>query len=148
MTTNPEHTVVQVIVPGVTSSLALVRKVVTHLAADAGFAEEEIDKIEIAVDEACTNAMEHAYRDFSPKPSVQVEITATDTELVIDILDVGASFEYAAYVPPKFPDHWNEGNTRGVGLYLIHQCMDQLTYEQLPNETNRLRLIKKLSNGT
>lgn len=136
---------VQVSVPGETHSLALVRKIVTHLASDAGFPEEEVDKIEIAVDEACTNAMEHAYRSMSPKPHVQVRIESRDDVFIVDIIDQGAKFDYASYVPPKFPDHWDSGHTRGVGLYLIHQCVDETLYETLPDNANRLRLVKRLN---
>jgi len=136
---------VQIGVPGVTQSLALVRKIVTHLAAEAGFPEEEVDKIEIAVDEACTNAMEHAYSKLSPKPPVRVEIEISPGRFVVDIIDRGASFDFASYVPPRFPDHWDAGHTRGVGLYLIKQCVDEAHYDRLPDNANRLRLVKKLN---
>jgi serine/threonine-protein kinase RsbW len=135
--------VVEVTVPGETHSLALVRKIVTHLATEVGFPEEEVDKIEIAVDEACTNVMEHAYRTVTPKPPVQLHVRADEGEFVVDIIDRGQPFDLSTYTPPRFPDHWHAGHTRGVGLYLIKQCMDETIYERLPDQINRLRLIKR-----
>jgi len=136
---------VQIRVPGDTHSLSLVRKIVTHLATAAGFPAEEVDKIEIAVDEACTNAMEHAYREISPKPPVRLDIRASSREFVVDVIDEGKPFDFDAYQPPQFPDHWNAGNTRGVGVYLIKQCMDETRYDRLPDAGNRLRLVKRMA---
>ncbi|OGV43575.1 MAG: hypothetical protein A2X46_08035 [Lentisphaerae bacterium GWF2_57_35] len=132
-------------VPGDAQSLSLIRLLMTHLAETAGFAEEDIGKIEIAVDEACTNVIEHAYAAISPKPSIRLEVESNAEQLRVDIVDQGQSFDYNSYIPPKFPDHWNEGHKRGVGLYLIRKCMDDSSYTRLPDRSNRLRLIKKLS---
>ena len=132
-------------VPGDSSSLSLVRVLITHLAEDIGFPEDDIGQIEIAVDEACTNVIEHAYNSISPKPPVKIDIQTMQDQLIIDILDEGKPFDYSTHIMPTFPDHWNEGNIRGVGLFIIKQCMDESTYTQLPDNTNRLRLVKKLS---
>ena len=116
----------------------------THLAEMAGFTEEDTGKIEIAVDEACTNVIEHAYANMNPKPPIRLEVETLDNRLIVDIVDRGRAFDYDTYVPPKFPDHWNEGHNRGVGLYLIRKCMDDSSYTRLPDQSNRLRLIKNL----
>jgi serine/threonine-protein kinase RsbW len=131
-------------VPGDAQSLALIRLLMTHLAEVAGFQEEDIGKIEIAVDEACTNVIEHAYASMTPKPSIRLEVESKPDRLTIDIVDQGKSFDYNSYIPPRFPDHWNEGNNRGVGLYLIRKCMDDSSYTRLPDKSNRLRLIKNI----
>jgi anti-sigma regulatory factor (Ser/Thr protein kinase) len=140
--TKQKSRTVQVNVPGETCSLALVRKIVTHLASSAGFPEIEVDKIEIAVDEACTNAMEHAYRAMSPKPHVEIHINVSEGHFTVDVIDRGNTFDFAAYNPPTFPEHWNRGNTRGLGLYLIKQFMDEINYERISDTENRLRLVK------
>lgn len=131
-------------IPGETRYLALVRMVVTELARTAGFPDFEVDKIEIAVDEACANVMDHAYRNASPKPPIDLDIQFATGRFVVDVIDHGTPFDYSSYVPPKFPDHWINGQTRGVGLYIIRKCMDEALYDQLPDKANRLRLIKRL----
>jgi serine/threonine-protein kinase RsbW len=134
---------VQLSIPGDSRYLALVRMVVTTLAQAAGFPDEDVDKIEIAVDEACTNVLDHAYRDSTPKPPIYIDIQAENERFVVDIRDEGPTFDFANYQPPKFPDHWMGGKTRGLGIYLIRQCMDDTCYERFQNN-NRLRLIKRL----
>lgn len=129
-------------IPGEAQYLFLVRTVVTALARDAGLPEIEVDKIEVAVDEACTNVLDHAYRNMKPKPPIDLEIHIGEDRMVVDVIDYGKPFDFSRYAPPRFPDHWLDGQTRGVGLYLIHQCMEKVMYETLAASKNRLRLIK------
>ena len=134
----------ELIVPGEASSLVLIRSVVTHLAHAAGLSDKETDRVELAVDEACSNVIDHAYRSRQPKPRLHIAIANSATAFTVDIIDEGSTFDYKAYVEPTFPNHWMDGNMRGAGLYLIHRCMDEVSYEQLPNTRNRMRLVKKL----
>ena len=144
MTTLKERDSVRFRIPAESRFLFLVRTVVTALARAARLPEEEVDKVEIAVDEACTNVLDHAYRNTEPRPPIDLEIQTSGEQLIVDIIDYGAPFNFSAYVPPRFPDHWMAGETRGVGLYLIRQCMDETIYDQLPGHMNRFRLIKNI----
>lgn len=135
---------VQVRVPGEFRFLALIRSVVTMLARTAGFPEVDVDKIELAVDEACSNVIEHAYRNADPKPAIELEVQWEPSRFTVDIVDQGTPFDYTRYTPPKFPDHWLSGAVRGAGLYLIRSCMDETEYQTGPGPRNRLRLVKRL----
>lgn len=132
-------------VPGDTRSLSLVRNMAGHLALLAGFDDLEASKIEIAVDEACSNILEHGYQDESPKPSIRLEFRIMPDAFIVEIYDVGKGFDFEAHASPSFPDHWNAGNLRGVGLYLIKECMDEVSYDRLADtdQGNRLRLLKR-----
>ena len=44
-----------------TENLSLIREFVTKVGLQAGMSEMDISKIELAVDEACANVIEHAY---------------------------------------------------------------------------------------
>jgi serine/threonine-protein kinase RsbW len=118
--------------------------VVTTLAEEAGLPQEEVDKIEVAVDEACANVLEHAYESLAPPPPVQLHIQTDEQSFVIDIVDEGETFDFNSHTLPTFPDHWYEGHTRGVGLFLIRQCVDAVEYDRVNNTKNRLRLIKRI----
>ena len=141
----PLHSdVIRVRIPGDTRYLALVRSVIVNAAMASGFADDDVDKIEMSVDEACTNVLDHAYRFATPKPPIDIEVRVSPERLVVDIIDRGVSFDFNAYVPPKFPDHWLRGKTRGLGVFLIKHFMDEAKYERLSATSNRLRLIKNL----
>ncbi|HOW98683.1 MAG TPA: ATP-binding protein [Kiritimatiellia bacterium] len=135
---------VQIRVPGEARFLALIRSVTTMLARNAGFPDVDVDKIELAVDEACSNVVEHAYRKASPKPAIELEIRWEPGRFIVDIVDRGIPFDFAKHVTPKFPDHWISGECRGAGLFLIRSCMDETEYESQPGQANRLRLVKRL----
>jgi serine/threonine-protein kinase RsbW len=135
----------ELIVPGDTRSLALVRMVTTAVASEAGLDQEIIDKIEVAVDEACTNVIEHGYGTMNPHPPVEIRIKADDREFVIDIVDSGPAFDFENRVRNKFPDYWMHADTtRGAGLYLMMALMDSVDYEIMPDSRNRMRLVKKI----
>lgn len=135
-------------IPGEARFLFLVRAIVTAIAESIGLPEIEVDKVEVAVDEACTNVLDHAYSELSSKPPIDIEVTVDEKALVVDIIDYGNCFDFSSYTPPRFPDHWLDGQTRGVGLYLIHQCMDGVSYEPLSERQNRLRLTKRRNCST
>jgi anti-sigma regulatory factor (Ser/Thr protein kinase) len=130
-------------IPGEPDSLELVSLVVAYLAAEAGFAAREMNRIEFAVDEACSNVIAHAYRAIPAKPPIQLVVTMNPAWFQVDVIDHGTPMDYASYTPPKFPDHWDQANVGGVGLYVIQQCMDETQYDTLPDKSNRLRLIKR-----
>lgn len=138
----------ELMVLGQAHSLAIVRWVITRLAWALGLHSDDIDEIEIAVDEACANVLDHAYPDRTPKPPLHMEICVSDTYFVVEVIDQGRVFDYKAYCPPRFPDHWINGHERGVGLFLIRQFMDDVQYTSTPDGQNRLRLIKRIQPPT
>ena len=131
------------LVPGTATSLSVIRWVVTRLARASGLSPEQVDQLEMAVDEACANVVEHAYKELSQKPPLHILINNSPEAFTVDIVDQGKTFDFAGYQAPKFPDHWEEGNTRGVGLYIIQSCADDVHYDSLPNAGNRMRLVKR-----
>lgn len=125
-----------------------VRRMISDLAGNMGFTRGEIGSIEVAVDEACTNAIEHAYREISVKPPIRIEIKMEPDRLTVDVIDSGPGFDYQQESLPSFPDHWFRGNVRGAGLYLISECMDEVAYERNTGGGNRMRLIKYKNSRT
>ena len=136
----------ELIVPGDPKSLSLIRMVITAIAREAGLSQDQVDKVEVAVDEACTNVIEHSYKQLSPHPPVEVQVQANGKDFIVDIVDSGPSFDFNNRVRNKFPDHWLLGeNMRGAGLYLMMSFMDSVDYERLPDARNRMRMIKKIT---
>ena len=145
METNVQMDPYELIVPGDPKSLSLIRMVVTAIAREAGLSEDQVGRVEVAVDEACTNVIEHSYQKLSPHPPVEVLVQADSKDFIVDIVDSGPSFDFNNRVRNKFPDHWVHGdNMRGAGLYLMMSLMDSVDYERLPDDRNRMRLIKKI----
>ena len=51
----------QLHVPSSTENLSMIRDFVGNVGARAGFGKGDVMQLELAVDEACANVMEHAY---------------------------------------------------------------------------------------
>ena len=78
--------------PSSTENLALIREFVSSAARQAGFDEKEVGRLELAVDEACANVIEHAYGHDANK-EVIVRAKLDENEFSIDIEDTGKGFD-------------------------------------------------------
>jgi len=91
--------------------------------------------------EIYNNVAIHAYKQAAPG-SIDIAITATGGELVIEIKDTGKAFDIGAVAPlPTEPDPeaLPEG---GMGIHIAKTMLDEMTYE--PGPPNLWRLCKRL----
>ena len=63
--------------PADSQNLDIIRKFIAGISENMGFPDEEIYKIELAVDEACANVVKHAYLTNSQKDRT-INIEACD----------------------------------------------------------------------
>jgi len=105
--------------------------------AKAGLAEKTVGEVVLAVDEALTNVIRHAYEGSSGKIQVQFRDFPDRVEIVI--LDSGKRFDLAQVPEPELPP--KKGG--GLGVYFMKRLMDKV--ECLPNvpKGNRLILTKR-----
>lgn len=134
---------VRIEVPCEPPSLPFVRLALRHLSQDAGFKGTDLGKIEAAVSEACSNILEHGCSHLDDPPPIELTISKEGDTFIISIVDAGKSFDIEEHDAPSFPDHWREGHTRGAGIFLIQRCMDEVTYQRIDSDRNRLRLVKR-----
>jgi anti-sigma B factor antagonist len=89
----------------------------------AGAREEAIDRVELGVHEAATNILRHAYRG-TPGGPIRLDLVADADHVGVTLCHDGADFDPTAVPGPAF----DGTRTGGFGLYLIHQCMDEVCY--------------------
>jgi serine/threonine-protein kinase RsbW len=126
-----------------TKNLTLVRDFVTTAAKDVGFDDIAINNIIIAVDEACTNVIKHAYK-YSPNNPIDVSITLDNKKFNIIIKDKGTSFDPSAIPPPDMKEYFKQYKVGGLGIHLMKNLMDEVVYNSKPNEYNEVILSKQL----
>lgn len=126
----PEADLIQLKLPNRTEYLGVARLTVSGVANRMGFSYEEIEDIKLAVGEACTNAMEHAYEGDCVDGALHIECEVHPDRLVIEVADQGKGFalesmeeQQAPYYAGMDIDELQEG---GLGLYLIHVLMDEV----------------------
>jgi serine/threonine-protein kinase RsbW len=139
-------------VPASLDQLRFITAFVAELAGRVGFMPDQIHRIELAVDEACSNIIIHAYRQ-QQNGSIVVRVRAEPgRRIVIMLIDTGTSFDPDA-VPAHNPDAELEHvKIGGLGIFLMRQTMDEVQYEfgltgtrtGEPARYNRLTLVKHL----
>ena len=126
--------------------LRVVRSAVEELAREFGLDESDCHRVTLAVDEAITNIIRHAYQN---QPGQPIEITCSrlgaepgadgPDRLEILLQDCGRGVE-----PSELRGRpLDEIRPGGLGLHLIRETMDEVEYQRA-GKTNRLRLVKFL----
>jgi len=128
-----------------TDVLADVRKFVSTAARDFGFNDDDVMKIEIAVDEACTNIIKHAYAN-RPDGWIKIEIDGksgkSQDKFIISITDAGKAFDSSKYVAPDMKEYFKNLRRGGLGVFLMKKIMDEVEYGNNNSAENSLRLVK------
>lgn len=124
-----------------TEHLAEVRDFVAKHASDFGFKKQDVADIRLAVDEAYTNIIKHAYKNDKHK-SVDIELGYNSKEFWISLLDTGDAFDPHNYSKPDVRKKIKEKKRGGVGVYLIKKLMDDVEY-QTQGSVNEIRMTKK-----
>ena len=113
----------------------LCKDIVEEIAAYS-YTPEDVFKIQLAIEEAMINAVEHGNKS-DPLKTVTVEYSITAKEFDITITDEGNGFALE-----KVPDCRNDenlNNVTGRGIVLMRSCMDSVEYNE---RGNRVRMIK------
>ena len=116
--------------------LSPLRKELRHLLGQAGWEKKAVEEVLLAVDEALTNIIRHAYHEKPGKMTVSVDVTSDKIEIVLE--DQGRKFDPTQVPTPELPRQ----KPGGLGVHFIRTIMDQVIYEGCEGAGNRLRLIK------
>jgi serine/threonine-protein kinase RsbW len=117
---------------------------VLKVAEEAGFDEESLHKIGMAVREAMVNAVVHGNR-YSARKRVHLRVSRTSEQLGILIEDEGEGFEFE-----NLPDPLSEENLlrqSGRGLLLMQAFVDKLDVRRRPSGGTEVRMIKYLASA-
>ncbi len=134
----------QLKIPSQSDNLSIIRDVVAKVASRVGFDTDEASKIELAVDEACTNVIKHAYANNSNQ-MIEVSIKVDQKKLIIIVADKGKGFNPDEIKLPDLNKSIKEGRKGGLGLCLIKTLMDKVEFEIKPGSKNQVKMIKYIS---
>lgn len=127
-------------IPGRYESLADIRAFVAQAAEQAGLGERAVYAVRLAVDEACTNIIEHAYGGEG-RGEIECTCVIKPQGLTIILRDRGKPFAPDSIPPPDLSLPIEELPLRGAGLHLIRKLMDEVTF-RFSEEGNELTLVK------
>ncbi len=131
----------RMLMPSESENLELIRDFVGKLAQRAGFNEDHVNKIQLAVDEACTNVVRHAYPGKQSGP-MDVEIACDLEKFRVVVSDKGIGFQPAALESPDMTTYLNQFKKGGLGIHLIQALMDEVQFKIRPNRKNSVVMVK------
>ena len=130
--------------PGEISFLHRIREFITGIAVEFGIDEQDIDNIELAVDEACANVIEHGYAPDAPNKNITIRMEIDTSKLVLTIIDQGKKFDPRLRQQPNIKQLISMKRDGGLGISLIRQTMDEVDYRTTSDGQNELILTKYL----
>lgn len=130
--------------PGYYKNLAAIGTFVSEHARTAGFSDEDVYAVELAVDEAATNIIEHSY---GGEGNGDIDCTCNVTEEGIEIVfrDMGSHFDVAKLPQVNVGVPIDQLELRGAGVFLMKKVMDEVIFEFQESKGTVLTMIKKKS---
>lgn len=99
-----------------------------------------IYNLQLAVQEACTNIVQHAYaRTTEGRIEARLTLVYCPFQVIVELHDTGQPFNPETVSEPDL----SHPQVRGYGLFLMKQLLDEVTYHSQPN-SNYWRLVKNL----
>ncbi len=128
-------------------SLAAIDEFVAGAADQASFDDCTAYQVRLAVDEACSNIIEHAY---GGEGSGTIECTyhVQDDLMTVVLRDHGDRFDPQSVPEPNLSADLRDRNGGGLGLHLIRKIMDEVQFDFEPGGGNVLTLVKHKETGS
>jgi serine/threonine-protein kinase RsbW len=138
--TNGGSQVVKLTIPAKAEYITLVRLALSGLAHFRPLSEETLGDLKLAVTEACSNSVRHAYRD-GREGSVDVVYELHSDRLIVEVCDDGDGFA-GGVEPARAEAKTTEG---GLGIAIIRELADELQLGPgASGKGSRLRFVKFL----
>ena len=125
------------------AALARVRELVRDGMTKGLFPPQYLNRLQIAVDEAVTNIVEHGYTDLPPgKAAIELDLTVEPERFRMVIEDHGLTFDPEEFGDVDIQRHVSAGHSGGLGVFLMRKIMDLIEYHAEKGKKNRLVLVK------
>lgn len=124
------------------SSLEAISDFIVQAAKEAGFDSKGVYAIKLAVDEACSNIIEHGYGE-DQRGKICCGYKVLEDGLKITIQDWSKPFNPEAIPDPDFEVELCDLKPRGAGLYLMKNLMDEVKFDFDSGDGNILIMIKR-----
>lgn len=131
-------------ISSVTDNLEIIRDFINRLAVKGGFSNDVADQIELAVDEACTNVIRHAYH-YNAKRMIDIAVHLDKEKMEIIVSDKGQGFDATLLLKPDLEKYVHEARTGGLGIHLMRSLMDEVNFNFKPGKKNQVSLVKYLN---
>ena len=130
---------VRLTIPAKAEYITLGRLALTAIARVRPLSEETLSDLKLALTEACTNSVRHAYRE-GRAGTVEILYQIEPDRLVVEVADDGQGFE-PADLGGRGNGDLSEG---GLGIAIIRAVADEVEIDERESGGSRLRFVKFL----
>ena len=128
---------VQIVIPSDPRMLKIARAGVGHICTIMGFPSVDKNSVVLAVDEACSNIIKHAYGGRPNRP-IEIRCRMFQDRLEVRLRDFGKKADLKSIRPREL----DEVRPGGLGVHLIRTVMDKVVYRNDAKRGNHLLLVK------
>ncbi|MFQ5708355.1 MAG: SpoIIE family protein phosphatase [bacterium] len=129
----------QLKVPAHIDYLGDLRDFVTQIGKKHDFSDKLINAFKLAIDEAATNIIRHAYRE--KEGLITIRAIVKKKSLTIALIDQGTFFDPKRVKDPDLKRYVAIGKKGGLGIFIMRKLMDEIDYRKT-EEGNELRVTK------
>lgn len=133
----PDNHTVELTVPSDPKYMKLVRGLVSAAAEVVGFGRGDVNRLCLAVDEACTNVIRHAYGG-DHKQRIEVHLAMHPDRLEVKLRDYGRQADPSEIKARDLADI----RPGGLGVHFIREIMDEVVYDTNREVGTELRMTK------
>jgi serine/threonine-protein kinase RsbW len=139
MTMSDEGRSVRLTIPARPEYITLGRLALTAIAGVRPLSDETLHDLKLALTEACTNSVKHAYQDGTGSVDIVYELHGD--RLAVEVGDAGSGFDPNGG-RANGEDELEEG---GLGIAIIRALTDEVEIGEREGGGSRLRFVKLLN---
>jgi serine/threonine-protein kinase RsbW len=134
------HSAVHLTVPAKAEYISLGRLALTGLSQLRPLSAETLGDLKLALTEACSNSVRHAYRD-GRRGTVEIVYQLLPDRIAVEVTDDGTGFD-----PAELGADGEDLSEGGLGIAIIRALSDEFELGEGENGTgSRLRFVKFLT---
>jgi serine/threonine-protein kinase RsbW len=134
---------VRLTIPAKPEYIRLGRLALTALSRVRPVSDETLSDLKVALTEACTNSVRHAYRN-GRRGRVEILYELEPDRLTIEVVDDGSGIELDD-IPDLEDENIDELTEGGLGIALIRALADEVEISDREGGGSRLRFVKFLA---
>ncbi len=131
---------IRITIPSNPEYLSLVRNLIKQALPDDRFEKLTIEHIVLAVDEACSNVIEHSYSMVATN-ELSMTMNSDKEKITFLIEDRGSGLKFMKAQKPNLKEYVEQRKEGGLGRYIIAHVMDEMKYSR-KGKKNKLTLVK------
>lgn len=119
----------KITLPAESKNLTKIRDFVVKYGRKMGLLPKQVSEVKLAVDEACSNVIRHAYGGRGG--DVRIEMTKRESSVETRVIDQGVEFDWDSVLEPDLYRYVETRRKGGLGIWLIKKLIDEVQYSRV-----------------